>query len=59
MKSIVERLPSNEFMRVHRSFIVRLDRITSIEDNTIVAGDKLIPVGKSYRSKLSGRLNLI
>ncbi|MEO0469241.1 MAG: LytTR family DNA-binding domain-containing protein [Bacteroidota bacterium] len=59
MKSIVSRLPEQEFMRVHRSFIVRLDRISSIEDNTIVAGDKLIPVGKSYRSSLSTRLNLI
>ena len=59
MKSMEKKLPSEDFIRVHRSYIVRLDEIDSIEDNTVVIGQKFIPVGGTYRSKLMGRLDFI
>lgn len=49
MKKINEKLPQHQFMRVHRSFIVRMDQITTIERNRIVFDDKVyIPVSKQY-----------
>ncbi|NVK52109.1 MAG: response regulator transcription factor [Flavobacteriaceae bacterium] len=49
MKSLEEELPKNQFMRVHRSFIVNLKKITTIERNRIVFGDKYIPVSEKYK----------
>jgi two-component system, LytTR family, response regulator LytT len=50
MKSIEEQLPSDIFMRVHRSFIVNLKRIKVIERNRIVFDNSVyIPVGDQYR----------
>jgi len=59
MKGIESRLPSNQFIRVHRSFIVRLDKINAIEDTLIVIGKKLIPIGDSYRNELMKKLNFL
>lgn len=59
MKAIEGKLPSSEFMRVHRSYIVRLDKISVIEENTIVLNDKLIPVSRSNKEGLVRRLNIL
>lgn len=48
MKEIYRRLPSNRFIRVHRSYIVPLDRIESVRNKRIKVGDKHIPIGESY-----------
>jgi two-component system LytT family response regulator len=50
LKSIEEQLPSNQFMRVHRSFIVNLSKVTVIERNRIVFdGQVYIPVSEQYK----------
>lgn len=61
MKDIEAKLPENEFIRVHRSFIVRVDKITAIEQpNLILENDKkVIPIGGSYKDDLAKRLNLV
>lgn len=61
MKDIEKKLPATEFQRVHRSYIVRLDKITAIEQpNIVIEGNKkLIPIGGSYKDDLFKRLNLI
>ncbi|MBP8822022.1 MAG: response regulator [Flavobacteriales bacterium] len=61
MKDIEAKLPESDFMRVHRSFIVRIDKITAIEQtNLILENDKkIIPVGGSYKDDLAKRLNLV
>lgn len=48
MKHIEKKLPSGMFCRVHRSYIVALNRIDSIERKRIRIGDRLIPVSDSY-----------
>lgn len=49
LKSYEGRLPADTFMRVHRSYIVNLDRIVAVERKHIVlTGDKCIPVGDVY-----------
>ncbi|MBC7126585.1 MAG: LytTR family transcriptional regulator, partial [Bacteroidales bacterium] len=63
MKSIENQLPSVRFKRVHRSFIVNVGKIETIEDNVISIrsneGRKTIPIGKSYRESLINELKLI
>ena len=61
MKDIQRKLPSDEFVRVHRSFIVRLDKIATIEQPNIVLENdkKLIPIGGSYKDELQQMINLI
>lgn len=59
MKSLSDQLPVKRFMRVHRSFIVRLDKIDRIADHVIEIGKHSIPVSKSYRDELYERLNLL
>lgn len=50
MKAVEERLPGNRFMRIHRSFIVNLDKINIIERSRIVFDkDTYIPVGEQYK----------
>jgi two-component system, LytTR family, response regulator len=47
-KKMEEILPSTNFARVHKSYIVALDKIISIERSRIKIGEKLIPIGESY-----------
>lgn len=48
-KKLEEILPPNQFIRVHKSFIVALDKIDSVERNRIKIADQLIPVSETYR----------
>jgi DNA-binding LytR/AlgR family response regulator len=59
MKGIVSRLPEDNFVRTHRSYIVNLDRIEALEDNSILIGEKYIPIGASYKDALLDRLNFL
>lgn len=61
MKDIEKKMPANDFIRVHRSFIVRIDKIASIElPNLIMENDKkIIPIGGSYKDDLLKRLNMV
>lgn len=61
MKDIAAKLPKDEFLRVHRSYIVRLDKISTIEypNLTLEKVDKIIPIGGSYRDDLNDRINLV
>ncbi|ALW85149.1 hypothetical protein AUC43_08615 [Hymenobacter sedentarius] len=49
LKSMEERLPARQFMRIHRSYIVGLQHITSIGRGTVQIGDETIPVSDGYR----------
>ncbi|MEI6851759.1 MAG: LytTR family DNA-binding domain-containing protein [Bacteroidota bacterium] len=59
MKVIVEKLPEEAFMRVHRSFIVNLNKIQTVERSRIIFGETSIPVSDNYKEKfhefISGR----
>ena len=59
MKEIENKLISDQFVRVHRSFIVRIDKVEAIDDNILVIGDKTISIGGSYKDELTKRLNLL
>ena len=63
MKSVESKLPPKKFVRVHRSYIVNVGVIETIEENTVYIktneGLKGIPIGKSYKDDLLNDLNLI
>ena len=49
MKMLEEKLPAHRFARIHRSFIVQIDKITTIEHHRIVFGKTRIPISDSYK----------
>ena len=49
MKGLAETLPANKFLRIHKSYIVAIDRISTISRNRVMIGEKWIPVGENYR----------
>lgn len=57
LKSLEEQLPEQKFVRVHRSFIVHMDKIKVIERNRIVFGKTYIPISDSYKEQLIEQLN--
>lgn len=56
MKSLEDKMPANKFMRVHRSYIVNIDKISAINGNVVELMEKneikQIPIGKNYRDDL-------
>ena len=61
MKDIEKKLPSGQFLRVHRSYIIRLDKIVSIEHSfvTLEGLEKQIPIGGNYREDLFKKIKTI
>ncbi|MGE4586577.1 MAG: LytR/AlgR family response regulator transcription factor [Mangrovibacterium sp.] len=51
MKGLAEKLPSGRFMRVHRSYLVNLNRVSTIERGCILFGKTRIPVSDRYKEK--------
>jgi DNA-binding LytR/AlgR family response regulator len=59
LKSIEEKLPSSKFVRVHRSYIVAINKIDYIQEGAIRIGKASIPVADTHKSNLNKRLNLL
>jgi DNA-binding LytR/AlgR family response regulator len=57
MKALMEMLNENEFLRVHRSYIVSISHIESVKQKIITIGGEEIPVGKLYEDKLKALFN--
>ncbi len=58
LKSLEEKMPRNAFMKVHRSYIVSLQHLTTVERNRIVIGKHYIPVSEAYKAELQKYLGL-
>lgn len=56
ISNLIELLPNNDFLRVHKSFAVSRKHITSIEGNRILIGTFTIPIGKLYKLNINGLL---
>lgn len=56
MKHLVKELPGDRFMRVHRSYIVALDKIEFIERNRIIIQEKYIPISATYQEEFWQRI---
>jgi len=58
LKAIGQALPEAGFMRVHRSFIIAIDRVQSFDRSHAVIGEAGIPVGDTYRAEFLGRMGV-
>jgi DNA-binding LytR/AlgR family response regulator len=58
MKHMEEKLPDN-FMRVHRSHIVNINKISNIDDYSVTINKKVLSVSRNYKESLIQRLNLV
>jgi DNA-binding LytR/AlgR family response regulator len=56
LKKIQQALPANRFIRIHKSFIISLKYIISINKAQVIIGDNYIPIGESYKSNFLSRL---
>lgn len=59
LKAVEERLAASTFIRVHRSYIVALSKIDSIQDGALIIGGKSVPVADAYRAALNKKLNIL
>lgn len=56
-KELAQMIPMNVVCRVHKSYMVALDKIESIERNRIKIGEELIPISETYKSGFYARIN--
>lgn len=59
LKEVESKLPDSKFLRVHRSFIVQVGKIDTMEGGTLVINRKMVPVADTYRSSLNMRLKIL
>ncbi|MFH1320930.1 MAG: response regulator [Bacteroidota bacterium] len=61
LKNIMDKLPAYDFVRMHKSYIVSIEKIKIIDDNTIMIEHtkKYIPIGITYKEELMRRINVM
>ena len=59
MKYMESRLPDSDFVRVHRSYIINLQCIGGVEDNSIIIDEKAVPIGRSYKENFEKNIKLL
>jgi DNA-binding LytR/AlgR family response regulator len=59
MKGIDAKMKDPRFVKVHRSYIINLDKIKDIEENTLVIAETVIPISRSHKQTLLNRLNFL
>jgi DNA-binding LytR/AlgR family response regulator len=59
LKAVEARLPSSNFLRVHRSYIIAVNKIDTIQEGSIIINGKPLPVADAYRLSLNKRINVI
>ncbi len=59
LKKIEQKLPEDQFMRVHRSFVVNIENISGFEGNMLYIDEKHIPVSKAHRDKVFKKFTVI
>lgn len=57
IKSILEKLPENNFIRIHRSYIVPIDKVDSVRSKIVTIGDIKLPLGNSFEENFLKRFN--
>lgn len=56
LKGLEETLPKDQFMRIHKSYIVNIEKIRTLEGNMVELAGKKLPIGKSYRGMVSRKI---
>lgn len=56
LQNILDKLPSKFFIRIHKSYIVSIQKIKKVVGNTVYIGDHEVPVGNTFKSELASKL---
>ena len=59
IKNIDQKITNNSFLKVHRSYVVNLDKIVDIEETNLLIKDKVIPVSRAYRPVLMKKIKTL
>jgi len=59
LKNWVDKLNSDQFIQVHKSFIININKVDKISGNTLFIADKKIPIGRTYKQELLKTLNIV
>lgn len=59
LKSVEDKLPQDVFSRVHRSFIINVGKIDTIEGGTLIIKKSFVPVSDAYKSALNKRMQIL
>jgi DNA-binding LytR/AlgR family response regulator len=59
LRAVEERLPASDFLRVHRSYLVAVDKIDTMDGGALVVNGKPVPVADAYRVALNRRMNIL
>lgn len=59
LKSVEQRLPPSKFIRVHRSYIVALNKIDSLQEGSLIIQGKPVPIADTYRMSLQKKMNIL
>jgi DNA-binding LytR/AlgR family response regulator len=56
LSAITEELPQSNFMRIHRSYTVSINKISALEGNTVEISNRKIPIGRNYTKQAKDRI---
>jgi DNA-binding LytR/AlgR family response regulator len=59
LKKLEDKLPDSIFLKIHRSFVINVNKIIDIEDNSVLIKKDVVPISRSNRTELMRRLNLL
>ena len=59
LKSFFEKISSDHFLRVHRSFVVNLSKVDELAEDHLVLGKKMVPISKQYKEEVNKYLRMI
>lgn len=59
LKILVETLPTQQFLRIHRSYMVNLLRVDEVAENRLTVGGKTVPLGHIFRDELLRRIRMV
>nr|WP_321413561.1 LytTR family DNA-binding domain-containing protein [uncultured Allomuricauda sp.] len=59
LKKILDKLPGDKFLQIHRSYVINFKKIIDIEDNSVLIEKSVVPISRSNRPELMRRLNLL
>ena len=57
VKYMQQLFPANRFIRVHKSFIIAIDKIKRIEKNRVIIGDHQVPIGRNYKEEMEKKIS--
>ncbi|MFT4015763.1 MAG: LytTR family DNA-binding domain-containing protein [Agriterribacter sp.] len=57
IKNILEKLPENNFIRIHRSYVIPLDKVSSLRNKMVSVGEIKLPLGNSFEENFLKRFN--